>query len=65
VRVLADAQLRAELAARGRSYARSWSSAAMARRLSQLYDELCAAPRAAGISASNSDPLASSLRDSS
>jgi 1,2-diacylglycerol 3-alpha-glucosyltransferase len=65
VRVLADAQLRAELAARGRSYARSWSSAAMARRLSHLYAALGAAPRAAGISASNSDPLASSLRDSS
>jgi 1,2-diacylglycerol 3-alpha-glucosyltransferase len=44
VRVLQDARLRDELAARGRSYARSWSSAAMARRLSQLYGELCAAP---------------------
>jgi 1,2-diacylglycerol 3-alpha-glucosyltransferase len=51
VRVLSDAQLRADMAARGRSYARTWSSAAMARRLSQLYDEVAAAPRAARIPA--------------
>jgi 1,2-diacylglycerol 3-alpha-glucosyltransferase len=51
VRVLSDAQLRADMAARGRSYARTWSSAAMARRLSQLYDAVAAAPRAARIPA--------------
>ena len=33
VRVLQDAELRAELGARGRGYARTWSSAAMAQRL--------------------------------
>jgi 1,2-diacylglycerol 3-alpha-glucosyltransferase len=46
VRVLGDAALRAELASRGRAYARNWSSALMARRLAELYGELCAAPRA-------------------
>ena len=47
VRVLSDAGVREELAARGRAYARNWSSAAMARRLAELYAELRAAPRAA------------------
>jgi 1,2-diacylglycerol 3-alpha-glucosyltransferase len=47
VRVLSDAGVREELAARGRAYARNWSSAAMARRLAELYAGLCAAPRAA------------------
>jgi len=47
VRVLNDAGLREELAARGRAYARNWTSAAMARRLAELYAELRAAPRAA------------------
>jgi len=46
VRVLTDAGLREELAARGRAYARNWSSAAMARRLAELYGELCTGPRA-------------------
>lgn len=46
VRVLKDAGLREGLAARGRAYARTWSSAAMARRMSEIYAELCAAPRA-------------------
>jgi 1,2-diacylglycerol 3-alpha-glucosyltransferase len=46
VRVLQDAGLSAELGARGRAYARTWSSAAMARRLSALYGALCAAPGA-------------------
>jgi glycosyltransferase involved in cell wall biosynthesis len=45
VRVLTDAGLRAGLAARGRAYARTWSSVAMARRMSEIYDQLCAAPR--------------------
>ena len=47
VRVLSDPALRQELAARGRAYARGWSSALMARRLAQLYRELLAVPRAA------------------
>lgn len=51
VRVLGDAALRAEMAARGRSYARGWSSSAMARRLTQIYEELCATPRAARLPA--------------
>jgi len=45
VRVLTDAGLREGMAARGRAYARSWSSAAMARRLAEIYRELRAAPR--------------------
>jgi 1,2-diacylglycerol 3-alpha-glucosyltransferase len=44
VRVLQDAALRAELAQRGRAYARTWSSAAMARRLTELYAGLRSAP---------------------
>jgi glycosyltransferase involved in cell wall biosynthesis len=40
VRVLTEAGLREELATRGRAYARNWSSAAMARRLAELYGEL-------------------------
>src|SRR6202011_2039074 len=40
VRVLLDADLREGLAARGRAYARTWSSASMARRLVELYGEL-------------------------
>jgi 1,2-diacylglycerol 3-alpha-glucosyltransferase len=47
VRVLSDAGVREDLAARGRAYARNWTSAAMARRLAELYAELRAAPRAA------------------
>jgi 1,2-diacylglycerol 3-alpha-glucosyltransferase len=47
VRVLGDAGLRANMAARGRAYAGSWSSAVMARRLAQIYEQLRAAPRAA------------------
>ncbi len=41
VRVLQDAGLRSELAERGRAYARNWSSALMARRLTDLYASLC------------------------
>jgi glycosyltransferase involved in cell wall biosynthesis len=44
VRVLTDAGLREGLAARGRAYARNWSSAAMARRLAELYGALRTAP---------------------
>jgi len=42
VRVLRDGRLRAELSDHGRAYARSWSSAAMARRLAELYGRVCA-----------------------
>ncbi len=45
VRVLTDPGLREGLGARGRMYARTWSSAAMARRLIALYREVCAASR--------------------
>lgn len=37
VRILGDPVLKQELAGRGRAYAQSWSSAVMARRLSELY----------------------------
>jgi glycosyltransferase involved in cell wall biosynthesis len=43
VRVLRDPGLREAMAARGRAYAHSWSSAAMARRLADIYGELRAA----------------------
>jgi glycosyltransferase involved in cell wall biosynthesis len=39
VRVLRDSSLHAEMAERGRAHARSWSSAAMARRLADIYRE--------------------------
>ena len=51
VRVLGDAQLRAEMAARGRAHARTWSSAAMARRLADIYAALRAPPRATRVAA--------------
>ena len=47
VRVLEDRRLHQELSQRGRSYARSWSSAAMAGRLTELYGTLRSAPGAA------------------
>jgi len=40
VRVLSDAALAAALAARGRAYAQSWSSLAMAQRLARVYREV-------------------------
>ncbi|MGB6605863.1 MAG: glycosyltransferase [Steroidobacteraceae bacterium] len=43
VRVLSEPGLRHELGALGRSYARTWSSAAQARRLKELYERLHAA----------------------
>ena len=43
VRVLQDARLRQDMAAHGRAYARTWSSAVMAGRLADLYDGLRAA----------------------
>jgi len=51
VRVLGDAQLRADMALRGRAHARAWSSAAMARRLAEIYAALRATPRVARIAA--------------
>ncbi|HYK25389.1 MAG TPA: glycosyltransferase [Steroidobacteraceae bacterium] len=42
VRVLENAELRRDLASRGRAYAESWSSRAMARRLAALYRDVCA-----------------------
>jgi 1,2-diacylglycerol 3-alpha-glucosyltransferase len=39
VRVLRDSSLHAEMAERGRAHARNWSSAAMARRLADIYRE--------------------------
>ena len=38
-------------AARGRAYARTWSSAAMAQRLAELYAQVCATPRAQRVAA--------------
>ena len=51
LRVLGDPGLREGLAARGRSYARSWSSAHMAQRLAALYAQLCAPSRAVHVTA--------------
>jgi glycosyltransferase involved in cell wall biosynthesis len=51
VRVLQDPGLREGMAAHGRAYARSWSSAAMARRLADIYRELRAALPAARVAA--------------
>jgi 1,2-diacylglycerol 3-alpha-glucosyltransferase len=45
VRVLQDGGLQKELGERGRVYARTWSSASMARRLADLYDNIRVAPR--------------------
>jgi glycosyltransferase involved in cell wall biosynthesis len=45
VRLLRAPALRAELGARGRAYARRWSSAAMAQRLAELYAHVHAAQR--------------------
>ncbi len=41
LRVLASRELRAELAARSRSYAESWSSVRLARSMAELYRSLC------------------------
>jgi 1,2-diacylglycerol 3-alpha-glucosyltransferase len=45
VQVLSDGRLRGELAERGRTHARSWSSTTMANRLAQLYNQMCHVPR--------------------
>jgi glycosyltransferase involved in cell wall biosynthesis len=44
-RVLGDPGLRKSMAARGRAYARTWSAAVMARRLAELYGQVCAGTR--------------------
>jgi 1,2-diacylglycerol 3-alpha-glucosyltransferase len=46
VRLLQDETLRIDLSERGRAYARTWSSAIMARRLADLYESLRLSPRA-------------------
>jgi 1,2-diacylglycerol 3-alpha-glucosyltransferase len=51
VRVLEDRQLRQELSERGRAYARTWSSATMAGRLTELYGTLRSAPGASSVAA--------------
>ncbi len=48
VRLLRDAALRTKLGARGRTYAQTWSSAVMARRLAALYRDVCTPAREAG-----------------
>jgi 1,2-diacylglycerol 3-alpha-glucosyltransferase len=45
VQVLQDATLQKELGERGRAYARTWSSASMARRLADLYGTISLSPR--------------------
>jgi 1,2-diacylglycerol 3-alpha-glucosyltransferase len=46
VRVLQDTNLQKDLGERGRTYAKTWSSAVMAQRLTELYDTIRHAPRA-------------------
>jgi 1,2-diacylglycerol 3-alpha-glucosyltransferase len=46
VRVLQDEKLQTELGERARAYARTWSSASMARRLADLYETIRLAPKA-------------------
>lgn len=49
VRVLQDEKLQKELGERGRTYAKTWSSASMARRLADLYDTIRLAPKASRV----------------
>ena len=51
VRVLQDNNLQKELGERGRAYAKTWSSASMARRLADLYSTLRLAPKTSGVAA--------------
>jgi 1,2-diacylglycerol 3-alpha-glucosyltransferase len=51
IQVLQNPTLQKELGERGRAYARTWSSAAMARRLAELYDAICLSPRASRVAA--------------
>ena len=57
VRVLREPGLREELASRGRAYARTWSSAVMARRLKGLYTQLRNAPFSPPASARTLAPM--------
>jgi 1,2-diacylglycerol 3-alpha-glucosyltransferase len=45
IRVLQDDKLQKDLGERGRTYAKTWSSASMARRLADLYDTIRLAPK--------------------
>jgi glycosyltransferase involved in cell wall biosynthesis len=49
--VLRNTSLQKDLGDRGRIYARTWSSASMARRLTELYDAVRLAPRATRVAA--------------
>lgn len=49
VRVLRDPSLQKDLGERGRTYAKTWSSVSMARRLADLYGTLRLSPRASGV----------------
>ena len=51
VRLLQDETLRSDLSERGRAYARTWSSAIMARRLADLYESLRLSPGAERVTA--------------
>ncbi|HEX4674853.1 MAG TPA: glycosyltransferase [Steroidobacteraceae bacterium] len=51
VRVLRDPGLQKELGERGRAYARTWSSASMARRLADLYDTIRLSTKASRVAA--------------
>jgi 1,2-diacylglycerol 3-alpha-glucosyltransferase len=51
IRVLQDEKLQKELGGRGRAYAKTWSSASMARRLADLYDTVRLAPKASRVAA--------------
>jgi DNA-directed RNA polymerase sigma subunit (sigma70/sigma32) len=49
--VLQSPALQKELGDRGRTYARTWSSASMARRLADLYDTIRLATKASRVAA--------------
>ena len=51
IRVLQSPALQKELGDRGRIYARTWSSASMARRLADLYDTIRLATKASRVAA--------------
>jgi 1,2-diacylglycerol 3-alpha-glucosyltransferase len=51
IRVLQDGNLQKDLGKRGRTYAKTWSSASMAHRLADLYDTIRLAPKASRVAA--------------
>jgi 1,2-diacylglycerol 3-alpha-glucosyltransferase len=51
IRVLQDEKLQKEVGGRGRAYAKTWSSASMARRLADPYDTVRLAPKASRVAA--------------